>query len=247
MAKLPRGGAPHLRLALLAFLLLAPPTAAAGVDLVGTWHVLIHYTDDNTSHPDQLRWNDRVWVFEREGDRLIWKEYPIVVFSDETDRFERLESGQYARVLGAWEPSQAQLRNIAAGLRFNSRGAKKKSLRGSDLEGWRTSGRVRPGSASVITYHEDWRIEGLPEAPVFLHRDVMGSARSETMEGLARYQSSSVEAGGSLIRGSYERDGTRHGSFVMRRSGELSEVGEGDPMERLRQRIQGGARADGEE
>ena len=247
MAKLPRRRAPHLRLVLLVLLLLVAPAAAEEVELAGTWHVLIHYTDDNTSHPDQQRWNDRVWVFERKGDRLIWKEYPIVVFSDETGRFERLGSGQYARVLGAWEPSETQLRNIEAGLRFNSRGAKKKSLRGSDAEGWGTANRTRPGSASVITYHEDWRIEGLPAAPVFLHRDVMGSARSETMEGLARYQATSVEEGGRRLRGSYERDGTRHGSFVMRRSGKLAEVGTGDPMERLRQRIVGPSRGDGEE
>ena len=112
MAKLPRRGARDLRrLALAILLLLAPAAASAGVDLVGTWHVLIHYTDDHTSHPDQMRWLDRVWVFGKKGSKLHWTEYPIVVFSDDSGRFERRSTGQYARVIGAWEPSQSQLDN----------------------------------------------------------------------------------------------------------------------------------------
>ncbi|MFV1118534.1 hypothetical protein, partial [Klebsiella pneumoniae] len=76
-------------------------------------------------------------------------------------------------------------------------------------------------SASVITYQEKWSIEGLPELPVFIQEDVMGSGRSETMEGVARYETTAVEEVGDVLVGSYERDGTRHGSFRMRRSGEV--------------------------
>jgi hypothetical protein len=223
MAKLPGRRAPHL--AALLLVLLAPAGPALALDLVGTWHVLVHYTDANTSRPDQLRWDDRVWVFERTGSRLEWTEYPIVVFDDETGRFERRASGQYARVLGAWEPSEAQLADIGSGLKINTRGSKTKSLRGSDAGGWSTNGRARPASASVITYEENWSIQGLPDLPVFVHEDVMGSARSETMEGAARWETREVDAEGSL-RGSYERDGTRRGSFVMRRSGPVGQLEE---------------------
>jgi hypothetical protein len=168
-----------------------------------------------------MRWNDRIWVFEKTGGKLRWTEYPIVVFADEGGRFERRSTGQYARVLGAWEPSDSQLRNIEAGLKVNNRGSKKKSLRGSDEEGWHTSSRARAASASVITYQENWSVEGLPELPVFVQADMMGSGRSETMEGVARYETTAVEEFGDVLVGSYERDGNRHGSFRMRRSGDV--------------------------
>ena len=55
MAKLPRSLAYAVAGALFA---LAP--AAGAVELEGTWHVLVHYTDDNTANPDQPRWEDRL-------------------------------------------------------------------------------------------------------------------------------------------------------------------------------------------
>jgi hypothetical protein len=243
MAKLPRRSARDLSLWLVVAGLFAPATAQAGVDLIGTWHVLVHYTDDNTSAPDRPRWNDRVWVFARKGSRLEWTEYPIVVFADDTGRFERRSTGQYARVLGAWEPSEAQLRNIEGGLKINTRGSKKKSLRGSDAGGWRTVSRSRPASASIITYQENWSIEGMPQLPVFTQEDVMGSARSEALEGVTRYETAAVGAGGNVLTGRYERDGTRHGTFRMRRAGEVGMLDEKSQSEIQRQGVIRGAQS----
>jgi hypothetical protein len=73
--------------------------ARGEVDLNGTWHVLVHYKDDSSPNPDRLRWDDRLWAFEPSGSRVRWMEWPIVVFSDDTGRFERRGTGQYARVL----------------------------------------------------------------------------------------------------------------------------------------------------
>lgn len=244
MEKLPRRGARDLKRLLLALLpallLLVPVSASAEIDVIGTWHVLVHYTDANTSHPDEVRWSDRLWVFERKGSGLRWTEYPIVVFSDDSGRFERRSTGQYARVLGAWEPSDSQLANIEAGLKINTRGSKKKSLRGSDEEGWRTTSRSRPASASIITYQENWSIEGLPELPVFTQEDTMGSGRSETMEGVARYETTAVEEAGDVLVGRYERDGTRHGTFRMRRSGDVGTLEEKSQSEIQAQGFQRG-------
>ena len=109
---------------LAALLLLAAAPAARAADLpdrlAGTWHVLVHYKDANATHPDEQRWDDRVWVFEKTGDRLKWTEYPIAVFADESGRFERRSTGQLARVLGYWEPSEAQLAEIAGRSRAQS-------------------------------------------------------------------------------------------------------------------------------
>lgn len=237
MAQLPRHRTKHLATRIVSrrvapFLLLAlllPGRAAAPIapiaplDLVGTWHVLIHYTDANTSRPDQLRWSDRVWVFEMKGSRLSWIEYPIVVFSNESGRFERRQAG-LARVLGAWEPSEAQLANISSGLKINNRGQKKKTLRGSDAGGWKSTGRARPGSASIITFEENWSIQGLLDLPRFEQLDVMGSGLSETMEGATRWETTKVDEGGGVLRGSFDRDGSRKGRFIMRRSGAVGQL-----------------------
>ena len=220
MAQLPRGRTLALTAAaVLVTALGLAPAAVAEVDLTGSWHVLVHYKDESTSHPERERWLDRLWVFEEKNGKLYWTEYPIVVFADETGRFERRSSGQYARVLGSWEPSDSQLANIQAGLQVNSRGSKKKKLKGSDAKGWASTYRARPGSASVITYQENWSVTGEEGLPVFLQEDVMSSARTETLEGTTRYKTRAVESAGDVLVGSYERDGTRHGSFRMTRSG----------------------------
>jgi hypothetical protein len=167
-----------------------------------------------------MRWDDRLWVFKRKGNTLEWSEYPIVVFEDETGRFERSSTGLH-RVVGAWEPSPAQLAQIKGGLEYNTRGTKSKTLRGSDADGWSSGTRgATPAAANVITYTETWSIGGLPTKPVFTRDDVLGSATTEGMEGRTQYATQSVEDGGDLLRGNFERDGTRHGTFLMRRSGE---------------------------
>lgn len=194
-------------------------TPAQGVDLIGTWHVLVHYTDADAHDPDQLRWEDRIWVFEPASNRLKWTEYPIVVFGSEKNRFEQRSTNRQARVIGAWEPDEAQLADIQQGLRINSRGMKRKNLRGSDDAGWHSSGGSQAVSASVLTYEEIWSVEGLPAAPVFLQLDSMGSVGSEMLEGATRYETTSIEPGGAVLRGRYARDENRRGTFVMRRSG----------------------------
>ena len=200
--------------------------AEATVDLAGTWHVLIHYRDDTAHDPQQMRWDDRLWVFQRDAKGLVWNEYAIVVFQDETGRFEKSTTGLH-RVVGAWEPNPAQLAQIKSGLEYNTRGTKTKTLHGSDAGGWSSGGHgPAPQAANVITYSETWSISGLPTKPVFTRDDVLGSESAEHMEGRTQYVTQSVEEGGDLLRGTFERDGTRHGTFLMRRSGD-SKVTEG--------------------
>jgi hypothetical protein len=212
------------RVACIAAALLAASAPAGAVDLEGTWHVLVHYKDAQSTHPERERWEDRVWVFTPQGDRLEWADYPIVVFADESGRFERLGGNRASRVLHYWEPSPAQQAQIESGLEINPRGAETKTLRQTP-GGW-TSSTGRPGyqSARFITYQETWTIEGLPDAPVFTFDDVLGSASAESFEGRTRYETTAVEAGGERLRGRYDRDGARQGTFRMTRSGAISVV-----------------------
>jgi hypothetical protein len=208
---------------LAAFALSAAPAAA--LDLVGTWHVLVHFKDSATTHPERERWEDRVWEFAMEGDRLRWSDYPIVVFSDETGRFEQDGGNRASRVLHFWEPNEAQLAQIRGGLEINHRGSRTKTLRRAPDGGW-TSGEGRPAyqSARFITFTELWSITGSPDRPVFSFDDVMGSATPKSFEGRTVYETESVEAGGQALRGRFERDGTRIGAFHMRRAGAAGAV-----------------------
>lgn len=200
--------------------------AAVGLteeDLLGAWHVLVHYTDERSARPDAMRWDDRIWVFERSGNRLRWIEYPIVVFEDSSGRFEHLGTNRASRVVHAWEPNPGQLAQIQSGLEINHRGKKSKSLRPSrNGFGWSSTSSASPASASVITYVEHWRIEGTAEAPVFEREDQLGSARTESLDGITRYTTTSIEDG--VLRGAFERDGTRHGTFRMMRAGGVRTV-----------------------
>jgi hypothetical protein len=211
----------------LSALLLSWPSAgfASDFDLMGSWYVLIHYRDEVANNPEIDRWEDRVWVFGKKGSRLSWTEYPVVMFSDRRGRFERTLSGATRRVLEAWEPNEAQLGEIREGLRVNPRGAKSKGMRGNARRGFRSAGGLRSESASVIGYSESWSIEGLPAKPVFTHDVVMGSGRTENMEGRTRYSGEQVSEDGNEVRGSFVRDGTRRGTFVLRRSGAAVLIG----------------------
>ena len=213
-------------LALLASVALAPGEARALTveDLIGTWHVLAHYKDSGTDHPERERWVDRVWKFEWEGDKLKWTDYPIVVFEDETGRFERLGTNRQSRILHYWEPSPVQLADIGDGLEVNKRGAKSKTLKPVDGDDWSSAGRARPQSMTFISYVETWSIRGLPDAPVFERADSLSSGMTETLEGVTRYSTEAVDAGGQLLTGRYERDGTQEGTFQMRRSGDADWV-----------------------
>ena len=214
-----------LRLAALAGVFCSSPALSAEeVDLIGTWHVLVHFRDDHTHDPEAVRWDDRLWVFKRSGSALRWIEYPIVVFKDKSGRFEHLGTSGASRVVNGWEPNSGQLLNIHGGLEFNTRGSKSKSLRGSEEKGWSSQRRSHAASASVITYSETWTIDGMPNLPVFRRTDIMGSMRGENVEGATQYTTMEIEPGGNVLRGSFERDGSRHGTFRMMRAGAIQIV-----------------------
>lgn len=205
-----------LRAAVLAALAAAGPAHAAAPDLVGTWHVLVHYKDSAAANPDAERWEDRVWVFEREGERLRWVDYPLVVLSDESGRFERLGTNRASRTTAYWTPSPAQAKELEGGPRVNSRGSRSKTLR-AEGDGWRSTS-AQQRSASYLTYEEHWSIEG-GELPVFTRTDVLGGGIAEDTEGRTRYATEQVEPGGRVLRGSYDRDGKRSGRFTLTRVG----------------------------
>jgi hypothetical protein len=202
------------------------PSARAQVPpdwLVGTWYVLVHYKDANTTHADADRWEDRVWVFEKKGDRLAWTEYPIVVFQDESGRFENAGANRMSRVVHAWQPNPAQSAQIASGLEVNPRGARSKTIR-LTRGAWRSATQSTAASASVVSYVENWSVEGAAPLPIFRRVDSLGGERTESLDGVTLFTTTEADPSGALLTGTFERDGTRRGTFRIARSGPVTNV-----------------------
>jgi hypothetical protein len=186
-------------------------------DVTGAWHVLVHYEDATSSDAERERWDDRAWVFEREGDRLRWTEYPIVVFETETGRFESDEANRVSRTLRHWRPDEAQLADIEDGLAVVERGMAAVTLRRSE-QSWVSAPERAISSASMIRYVESWRVDPAADGPIFTREDALRSERAEDLAGVTIYTTRAVADGGRLLRGDFERDGTQRGSFTMTRA-----------------------------
>jgi hypothetical protein len=187
------------------------------VPLLAAWHVLVHYEDAASAGAERERWDDRAWVFEREGDRLRWTEYPIVVFDDETGRFEKDGANRASRIPHHWRPDEAQLADIENGLAVNQRGMVAATLRRS-AGSWVSETKRAAPSASMIRYVESWRVDPAAEGPIFVREDALRSERVEDLIGVTIYTTRAVSDDGRRLRGDFERDGTQHGTFTMTRA-----------------------------
>lgn len=209
-------------------------------DLEGTWFVLVHYKDANTHNATSDRWQDKVWTFEIRGSRLHWVEYPIVVFESTTGRFEAFKGNPRSRILHNWQPNKAQLAEIMGGPRVNTRGAKSKSLRGSDATGWRSTGRNRVAGVNVMGFHEDWSILPSGEWREFAIVEEIGNSQRGNADGRTSYIIESGDVDGLKYSGRYDRDGSRMGTFRMFRTADirplLSSQEEGTVNERTLER-----------
>jgi hypothetical protein len=200
----------------LASFTLAEAAIGAELDLEGSWHVLIHYTDRASQRPEQEQWDDRLWTFVRQGDRLRWHEYPIVVFRDRSGRYESPVSE--VRSIGSWVPDRGQQREIEAGLEVSPRGASQHSLRRTS-GGWSSALRSAAEAADIVVWQSIWEVELGDDGPRFAVRDSLGNATVEAIQGVTLYEGDSVLAEGRRVEGRYSRDGQRIGTFQMTRTG----------------------------
>jgi hypothetical protein len=187
--------------------------AARGFALEGTWYVLVHFRDVASANPDALRWEDRVWDFQRQGERLLWTEYELVDFVDARGRFER----DRRRVVGPWEPSRSQRREIRRGLFANPRGARVLALEQTDDGAWRTRSdpEALQRSRSVVSFGLAASIAWAGELPVFTIDEMLH--RPGSVASLAHTVLTTRSAGdsGDQLSGDYARGSTRTGSFRM--------------------------------
>ncbi len=189
----------------------------SGATLLGAWHVLVHYEDAASSGSERERWEDRAWVFEKQGDRVRWTEYPIVVFDAETGRFENDGAHRASRTLQYWQPDAAQLADIKDGLAVNERGMASVTLRLLG-ESWVSAPKQAISSASMIRYDEGWFVDWAAQGPIFKREDALRSERAEELTGVTIYTTREAADGGRQLRGDFERDGVQHGTFTMTRA-----------------------------
>ncbi len=92
---------------------------------------------------------------------------------------------------------------------------------------------------SFISYEEKWSIDE-PAKPVFTRADILGSGGAEDAEGRTLWATETVEEGGGVLRGQYDRDSTRLGTFIMTRVGDLEFLSTDGktPNQKLRERIE---------
>jgi hypothetical protein len=177
--------------------------------------VLVHYRDLRSAQPEQDQWEDRVFVFEREGDGLRFREYPVVLFDDEDGRFSR-RGGETERSLGSWEPNPGQRAEIARGLRVRGDGVREKLLREAAPGRW-SSARSAFDSARTVGFESIVELDLSGAAPRIRVSDSLGSSAALSLEGRTEYVGESTGAG--EILGRFDRDGRRVGRFRMLRSG----------------------------
>ena len=103
---------------------------------------------------------------------------------------------------------------------MNTRGSKTKSLRGSEAAGWKSANKQQQ-SVAFITYEETWTIDGAADKPIFTRTDVLGGGGADDAEGRTVYKTTAVEEGGKVLKGSFDRDGTRTGTFILTRVGDV--------------------------
>jgi hypothetical protein len=180
--------------------------------MLGTWYVVVNYDDAQAVNSDERkRWEDKVWVFELRGTRLVWTEYSELSFKTDVGRYQTLAGGREIRSSGSWNPNKAQRAEIEGGLAASPQWVRTKTLRGDVVTGYRSSGRQNRESASVIGFSQTWEIV-------------------DPLEGETLYTTTSRK--GEVLSGEFTRDDAQKGSFEMRRAGKIQLVAEKEVDER---------------
>ena len=176
----------------------------------------------HAKNAEAKRWEDRVWVFEKTGDRLALdrlsdrrvrrRDRPLRAPSAATARAACSPTGRRTRRSRPSSPAgldgqlarlEVRRRCAAATRRAGSRAS---TAAAAPVD--RSSPTRRPGASRAC-----------PTSRVFTRRTRWAAAAREDVEGRTLYKTTTVEAGGNVLRGSFDRDGTRKGTFRLTRGG----------------------------
>jgi hypothetical protein len=136
----------------------------------------------------------------------------LVNFVDSRGRFERDR-----RVVGPWEPSRSQRREIERGLFANRRGARVLTLERTEEGGWRTradSDALRK-SRAVMSFGVAGSIVGARDLPTFSIDEMLRRPGSIASLSHTVMTTESASSSGDRLTGSYTSSETRTGTFRM--------------------------------
>ena len=183
--------------------------------LLGDWYVLIHFEDRPEGSAEGSRWDDEIWRIKASKENLRWAIFPHVDMNQTRGRYQERSDGRVALSRGPWSPDAQQWEEIRSGLKTDPYSSRSKTLRPNVPDGWRSSGRLRSASASMVGYHELWEISFKGDLPVFSRLDSMGSARTDVLDGQTRFISDARDPENGELVGRYQRGEDFQGRFRM--------------------------------
>ena len=183
--------------------------------LLGDWYVLIHFEGRPEGETESPQWEDQIWTIKASKENLRWTIFPHVEMKRTRGRYQERSDGLVALSPGPWSPDAQQWEEIRSGLKTDPYSSRSKTLRPSGPDAWRSSGRLRSASASMVGYHELWQIRFEGHLPVFSRVDSMGSARTDVLDGQTRFITEARDSDEGEWVGRYQRGEAFQGRFRM--------------------------------
>lgn len=183
--------------------------------LLADWYVLIHFEGRPEGETERPQWEDQIWTIKASKENLRWTIFPHVEMKRTGGRYQERSDGLVALSPGTWSPDAQQWEEIRSGLKTDPYSSRSKTLRPSGPDAWRSSGRLRSASASMVGYHELWKILFEGDLPVFSRVDSMGSARTDVLDGQTRFVTEARDPDKGELVGRYQRGETFQGRFRM--------------------------------
>ena len=183
--------------------------------LLADWYVLIHFEGRPEGETEGPQWEDQIWTIKASKENLRWTIFPHVEMKRTRGRYQERSDGLVALSPGTWSPDAQQWEEIRSGLKTDPYSSRSKTLRPSGPDAWRSSGRLRSASASMVGYHELWTILFEGDLPVFSRVDSMGSARTDVVDGQTRFITEARDPDKGELVGRYQRGETFQGRFRM--------------------------------
>jgi hypothetical protein len=186
------------------------------LELSGDWYVLLHFKDAKSEDKSLVKFKDFAWSIQQDPERIVWTEYPYVIFDEGTEVTRRYKM----RAHEPWEPEGLVLGLLQKHLDVSSRAERSKTLKGSCAAGFRSPPAIGSGGgARTLTFTRDWSLAfAADKVSVRIVDSLGGSDLLGEMQEATLYEITQRVSDGEL-RGTYA-EGTKSGRLRMIRSKE---------------------------
>ena len=187
----------------------------SSLDLSGDWYVLIHYKDDQSADKTLTKFKDFGWTIKQTEKRIDWEHFPYVFFGESVEEIRRHAMTEHL----PWEPDEYTLGKLEKQINVSARAAKKKKLKGTREDGFKSKPASSGGGLRTLTFSEDWEVAfSKTHVRIQIVDSLSGGGGLAGMDEATLYVIRE-SVGERELRGTW-REGTKHGSFRMLRSAE---------------------------